>query len=44
MNEKEKGRLSGLFLCLKFSVYRKFSGKAKKFRLGIGIFEKKQFL
>jgi hypothetical protein len=43
MNEKEKDRLSGLFLCLKFSTYRIFSGKAKKFRLVIGIFEKKQF-
>ena len=31
------------FLCLKFSTYRIFSGKAKKFRLVIGIFEKKYF-
>jgi len=29
MNEKEKDRLSGLFLCLKFSTYRIFSGKEK---------------
>ena len=32
------------FLCLKFSTYRIFSGKSKKFRLVIGIFGKKQFL
>jgi hypothetical protein len=29
MNEKEKDRLPGLFLCLKFSTYRIFSGKEK---------------
>ena len=29
------------FLCLKFSTYRKFSGKSKKFRLVIGIFWEK---
>ena len=43
MNEKEKDRISGLFLYLRFSTYRIFSGKAKKFRLVIGIFEKKYF-